>query len=90
VVSVDAEPVVYLERGGKGLLSLVDPLDADGHPVAALREALETLAAEVQRGRIKRLGIERFDGESVLGSAVGELLLEIGFRQGPRRLTLSA
>jgi len=90
VVSVDAEPVVYLERGGKGLLSLVDPLDADGHPVAALREALETLAAEVQRGRIKRLGIERFDGESVLGSAVGELLLEIGFRQSPRKLTLSA
>jgi len=90
VVSVDAEPVVYLERGGKGLLSLVDPLDADGHPAAALREALETLAAEVQRGRIKRLGIERFDGESVLGSAVGELLLEIGFRQSPRKLTLSA
>ena len=37
-----------------------------------------------------RLGIERFDGEPVVGSEAGALLLELGFRQGPRRLTLSA
>ena len=44
----------------------------------------------VKRGRVPRLGIERFDGEPVVGSATGELLIDLGFRQSPRRLTLSA
>jgi ATP-dependent helicase Lhr and Lhr-like helicase len=34
--------------------------------------------------------VERFDGEPVVGTPVGALLVELGFRQGPRRLTLSA
>ncbi len=28
-----------------------------------------------------RLGIERFDGEQVVGSEAGALLIELGFRQ---------
>jgi ATP-dependent Lhr-like helicase len=44
----------------------------------------------VRRGRLKRLAIERFDGEPVVGSPMEELLIDIGFRQGPRRLTLTA
>jgi ATP-dependent Lhr-like helicase len=84
VVSVDAEPLLYVERGGKGLLALKEPGDE------WLPGALEALAAEVRRGRIPRLGIERFDGEPVVGSPAGALLIELGFRQGPRRLTLSA
>ena len=84
VVTVDAEPVVYVERGGKGLLALGEPDDA------VLRQALEALAGTVRRGRIKRLAVERYDGESVVGSPAGELLLELGFRQSPRKLTLSA
>ncbi|MGH2780163.1 MAG: hypothetical protein ACRDLA_01870, partial [Thermoleophilaceae bacterium] len=55
-----------------------------------LRAALEALAEAVRRGRVPRLGIERFDGEPVVGSPTGALLVELGFRQGPRRLTLSA
>nr|MBA2581491.1 hypothetical protein [Thermoleophilaceae bacterium] len=55
-----------------------------------LREALEALADHVRRGRLKRLALERFDGEPVVGSAVEPLLVELGFRQGPRKLTLSA
>ena len=47
-------------------------------------------AAWQHRGRVPRLGVERFDGEPVVGSEPGALLLELGFRQGPRRLTLSA
>jgi ATP-dependent Lhr-like helicase len=39
---------------------------------------------------VPRLGIERFDGEPVVGSPGGARLIELGFRQGPRRLTLSA
>jgi ATP-dependent Lhr-like helicase len=84
VVTLDAEPALYVERGGKGLLPLGEQ-DED-----ALREALEAVAEEVRRGRLPRLGIERFDGEPVIGSPMGALLIELGFRQGPRRLTLSA
>jgi ATP-dependent Lhr-like helicase len=84
VVTLDAEPVLYVERGGKGLLALGEP-DEDW-----LRPALEALADGVRRGRVGRLGVERFDGEPVVGTPVGALLVELGFRQGPRRLTLSA
>jgi ATP-dependent Lhr-like helicase len=84
VVTLDAEPVLYVERGGRGLLALRE-VDDDW-----LRQALEALATEVRRGRVPRLGIERFDGEPVVGTPAGELLLELGFRQGPRKLTLSA
>ncbi len=84
VVFLDAEPVLYVERGGKGLVALRDPDES------WLRDALETLADHVRRGRIKRLAVERFDGEPVVGSELEPLLIDIGFRQGPRRLTLSA
>ena len=84
VVTLDSEPVLYVERGGKGLLALREPDEA------WLRPALEALAGEVRRGRVPRLGVERFDGEPVVGSEAGALLIELGFRQSPRRLTLSA
>jgi len=95
VVTLDAEPVLYLERGGRGLLPLrnlegtVSPEHGET-PGEWLRQALEALAKEVRRGRIPRLRLERFDGEPILGTAAGALLVELGFRQGPRRLTLSA
>jgi ATP-dependent Lhr-like helicase len=84
VVLVGAEPVVYVERGGKGLLTLVDPGDA------RLDGALHALAEAVLGGRVGKLGVERFDGEPVVGSRWEERLLDLGFRLGPRRLTLSA
>jgi ATP-dependent Lhr-like helicase len=90
VVTLDAEPVLYLERGGKALVALRPAFADGGEPAEWLREALEALADHVRRGRVKRLGIERFDGEPVIGSPVEGLLVEVGFRQGPRRLTLSA
>jgi ATP-dependent Lhr-like helicase len=91
VVTLDGEPVLYVERGGKGLVALREPLDpASGEAAAWLPEALGALADEVHRGRIGRIGVERFDGEPVVGSPVGALLIEAGFRQGPRKLTLSA
>jgi ATP-dependent Lhr-like helicase len=90
VVTLDAEPVLYVERGGKGLVALREPFDADGEAAPWVAEALGALADEVHRGRIGRIGVERFDGEPVVGSPVGALLIEAGFRQGPRKLTLSA
>ncbi|MEX2413583.1 MAG: hypothetical protein WD399_08000, partial [Thermoleophilaceae bacterium] len=83
-------PVLYVERAGKGLLALRDPLADGGAPAPWLTDALEALAAHVRRGRLDRLAIERFDGAPVVGSAFEPFLVEAGFRQGPRRLTLSA
>jgi ATP-dependent helicase Lhr and Lhr-like helicase len=84
VVTLDAEPVLYVERGGKALLPLREPDES------WMRPALAALADAVKRSRLPRLGIERFDGEAVVGSETGELLIELGFRQSPRKLTLSA
>jgi ATP-dependent Lhr-like helicase len=83
VVLGGAEPVLYVERGGKGLQVLV-PADDERIP-----GALEALADSVRRGRIRRLGIERVDGEPVIGSRWEEALVELGFRPGPRKLTLT-
>jgi ATP-dependent helicase Lhr and Lhr-like helicase len=83
VVMLDAEPVLYVERGGKGLVPLREVGDW-------LHDALEALADHVRRGRLKRLAIERFDGEPVVGSEYEQLLVDVGFRQGPRKLTLTA
>jgi len=84
--------VLYVEKGGKGLVALRDPLEPDGGgtPAAWLAEALGVLTDAVRRGRLKRLAIERFDGDPVVGSALEAALVEAGFRQGPRKLTLSA
>ncbi len=84
VVIGGGEPVLYVERGGRGLQVLVEPLDERIGP------ALAELADTVNRGRIKRLALERVDGEPVVGSEWEGALLELGFRMGPRKLTLTS
>jgi ATP-dependent helicase Lhr and Lhr-like helicase len=61
---------------------------APGDP--RVRPALAALAAFVTGGRGRKLSLERIDGEPVVGSAIEPLLVELGFRSGPRKLTLSA
>jgi ATP-dependent Lhr-like helicase len=84
VVLAGGEPVLYLERGGRGLQTLVAAGDA------RLGPALSALVEEVRRGRIKRLALEKVDGEPAGASRLGPALLALGFQEGPRRLTLSA
>jgi ATP-dependent Lhr-like helicase len=84
VVLAGAEPVLYVERGGKGLQVLVD----DDDP--RLTAAIEALAAAVERGRIRKLGVEKVNGEPVMGSPWEDRLLQLGFRAGPRKLTIGA
>ena len=84
VVLAGAEPVLAVERGGKGLVVLVEEDDARLGPAA------EALAAAVERGRIRKLGIEKVNGEPVIGTPWEERLLELGFRAGPRKLTIGA
>ena len=57
---------------------------------SASRPCLEALAEAVRRGRVRRLALERVDGEPIVGSPYEEPLLELGFRAGPRKLTLTA
>ena len=85
VVLAGAEPVLYVERGGRGIALLVDPGDAR---IAQAFAALAAFGTDPRR-RVK-LGLERVDGEPVVGSRWEPLLVEAGFRAGPRKLTLSA
>jgi len=84
VVLAGSEPVLYLERGGRALQSLADP----GDP--RIPVALEALAEHARAGRIRRIALEKVDGEPVMGTPWEAALAEVGFRAGPRRLTLSA
>jgi ATP-dependent Lhr-like helicase len=84
VVLAGAEPVLYVEKGGRGIATLADA----GDP--RMRPAFEALAAFVTAGRGRKLSLERVDGEPVVGSHWEPLLVELGFRAGPRKLTLSA
>ena len=58
--------------------------------IAAGRFSDIELAAFVTADRARRLSLERVDGEPVVGSPWEPLLIEMGFRAGPRKLTLSA
>jgi ATP-dependent Lhr-like helicase len=84
VVLVDADPVLYVEGSRRGLLTLADEVDP------RLHTALEALAEAVRAGSIRRLGLEQIDGRPIFGSGLEAALIDLGFRQSPRRLTLSA
>ena len=76
----DGEPLLYVERGGKGILRLA-PLEGE-----ELAEALGDLAAAARDGLIEKLALERLDGETVIGTGMETALIEAGFRRQPRRL----
>ena len=84
VVLAGAEPVLYVEKGGRGIATLVE------HSDPRLVPAFEALAQFVTGGRGRKLSLERVDGEPVVGSPLESLLIEVGFRAGPSKLTLSA
>jgi ATP-dependent Lhr-like helicase len=84
VVLAGAEPVLYVEKGGRGIATLVDAGDPRLHP------AFEALAQFITGGRGRKLSLERVDGEPVVSSPLESMLIELGFRAGPSRLTLSA
>jgi ATP-dependent Lhr-like helicase len=100
-VSVAEDPVLYVERGGRGLLTLVgqqatgseqvrDIAPSSGLEQDPLMLALGALADAVRTGRVGRLALERIDGEAAIASPLAKTLVELGFHTAPRRLTLSA
>ena len=84
VVLAGAEPVLYVEKGGRGIATLVD------HSDPRLVPAFTALAEFITGGRGRKLSLERVNGEPVVGSPLESLLIEVGFRAGPSKLTLSA
>ena len=83
VVLAGGELVLYVERGGKTLLSWTsDP--------AVLGPAAAALAGAARGGALGRLTIERADGSAVQDSPLAQALEEAGFRPTPRGLRLRA
>jgi ATP-dependent Lhr-like helicase len=81
VVLVDGRCVLYVERGGRTLLSFTD--DAE-----TLQPAADALALAVRDGALGKLQVERADGVAVTASALGDALEAAGFRPTPRGLRL--
>jgi ATP-dependent Lhr-like helicase len=85
VVLVDGLAALYLERGGATLQTL--PAGDDPSVAAA---ALRGLASLVGGGRLRELVIRKVDGLPVGESPWRDRLLEAGFANGYRGLTLRA
>jgi ATP-dependent Lhr-like helicase len=81
VILVAGQLVLYVERGGKTLLSWTsDP--------ALLGPATAALAGAVRAGALGRLTVERADGSGVYDSPLAQALETAGFRPTPRGLRL--
>ncbi|MGZ8737827.1 MAG: ATP-dependent helicase [Nocardioides sp.] len=88
VVMIEGELAVYVERGGKTLLTFTEEADV-------LSPAMTALATAVRRGALGRLTVEKADGASILGvgersSALRQALEGAGFVATPRGLRLRA
>jgi ATP-dependent Lhr-like helicase len=83
VVLSDGEPSIYVERGGRSLLSFTD----DHETLAA---AAGALSAAVREGWLGGLSVERTDGSGALDGVLAEALAGAGFRNSPKGLRLRA
>jgi ATP-dependent Lhr-like helicase len=83
VVLVDGRLVLYVERGGRSLLSFTEE-------EAAVGPAADALALAVREGALGRLTVEKADGEPALRSPLGAALETAGFHPTPRGLRLRA
>ncbi len=88
MVLVDGELAVYVERGGRTLLTFAEEAET-------LDPAMEALATAVRQGALGRLTVERADGQHILGrddrsSALRHALEGAGFIATPRGLRLRA
>ncbi|MDI1459389.1 ATP-dependent helicase [Catellatospora sp. KI3] len=81
VVLVSGELVLYVERGGRTLLTFGGDDTARGLAATALAEA-------VGAGALGPLTVERADGESITDSPLGAALEAAGFRMTPRGLRM--
>ncbi|MFC0039016.1 ATP-dependent helicase [Actinomadura rayongensis] len=81
VVLVDGRLVLYVERGGKTLLTWTDDRET-------LQPAVDALALAVRDGALGKLTVERADGTSINDSPLAGALESAGFHPTPRGLRL--
>jgi ATP-dependent Lhr-like helicase len=81
VVLRDGDLVLYVERGGKTLLSWTDD-------PAVLEPCAAALADAVRNGALGRVTVEKADGGAVHNSPLARALESAGFRPTPRGLRL--
>jgi ATP-dependent helicase Lhr and Lhr-like helicase len=81
VVLVDGALALYVERGGRTLLSYTDGAET-------LAAAAKALADAVHAGALGALSVERADGAAVRASPLHDALTAAGFRVTPRGLRL--
>lgn len=80
VTTVDGKLTVYVERGGKSVLTFTDdPADL---------AAAATSIAQIVRTGLRKLAVERVDGDFVLETPLGGALREAGFTATPQGLRL--
>nr|WP_245757639.1 ATP-dependent helicase [Amycolatopsis xylanica] len=82
-VLVDGIPALYVERGGRSLLSFTEDSDT-------LRAGARALSTAVREGWLGQLAVQKADGEHALTSVLSEILVEAGFRATPKGLRLRA
>ncbi len=83
---VDGELALYVERGGKTLLTFSDDEEV-------LARSIEALGRVVREGALGRLTVEKVDGESILGAdseVLRRAMETAGFIATPRGLRLRA
>ncbi|MDQ0379975.1 ATP-dependent helicase [Amycolatopsis thermophila] len=83
VVLVNGVPALYVERGGRSLLSFTED-------EPALKAAAHALSRAVREGWLGQLAVQRADGEQALTSALADVLRDAGFRATPKGLRLRA
>jgi ATP-dependent Lhr-like helicase len=82
VILVDGEPAVFVERGGKRLITI---------PAATRTDVwADALVSLVKEGRVGRLVVQQIDGEPAATSPLAGVLRSVGFAEGYRGLTLSS
>ena len=87
VVVVDGALTVYVERGGRTLLTWTEDPDV-------LTPAMSALADAARRGALGRLTVEKADGQALIGGGgdtpIRQALSAAGFVATPKGLRLRA
>jgi ATP-dependent Lhr-like helicase len=83
VVLVDGRLVLYVEKGGRTMLSYSDD-------DAVLRPAIDALVLGAREGLLGKLAVEKADGEAVLDTPLADALVDAGLRLTSRGLRLRA
>ncbi len=83
VVLVAGRLALYVEKGGRSLLSYSDD-------PAVMQPAIDALVLTAREGMLGRLTVQKADGEAVEDTQFGRALLDAGFRLTSRGLRLRA